>query len=467
MSREGQLLKNTVILSIGRFLPKLVSLITLPILTACLTKAEYGTYDLVYTLISLVLPIATLQIQSAAFRFLIDARGDRTQSSSIITNIFAVTLPVSAACSFIMQFFFRQFPVSIRTCISLWFFADTIQATMGQIIRGLGHNREYSVSAVLLSVVDMIGIVLGVRLAGKGLFGLMTAVIAGNCVCILYRMLRIRVLQYIDFRTVSGKQIKTLLAYSWPMVPNNLSTWVLKLSDRLVITSFLGAEANAVYAVANKVPNLLAMAQTVMVMAWQENASIAARDKDATEYYSKMSVASFDLMFSLTALLIAATPIMFALLIRGDYGEAYYQMPLLILAMFFFVMSSFFGGIYIAHKKTLNVGVSTVLAAAINLAIDLLFVKHIGITAGSVSTLVAYMVLYYYRMINVQKFQKVHCDLKRQFAQLLILVAMLTMCFFQKTVLNVVNIVLGIGVAWFFNREKLMSLLRKAKRTAR
>ena len=74
MSREGKLVKNTMILSIGTFLPKLASFITLPILTECLTKDEYGTYDLIIVLVSLFLPAVTLQIQTAAFRFLIDVR---------------------------------------------------------------------------------------------------------------------------------------------------------------------------------------------------------------------------------------------------------------------------------------------------------------------------------------------------------------------------------------------------------
>lgn len=77
MSREGKLAKNTIILAIGTFFPKVAIFITLPLLTAYLTQAEYGTYDLVLTLVSLLLPAATLQIQSAAFRFLMEVRSEK------------------------------------------------------------------------------------------------------------------------------------------------------------------------------------------------------------------------------------------------------------------------------------------------------------------------------------------------------------------------------------------------------
>lgn len=80
MSREGNLAKNTGILAIGTFLPKLASFITLPILTGYLSKAQYGTYDLIITLASLFLPAVTLQIQTAAFRFLIEVRSEEKKN---------------------------------------------------------------------------------------------------------------------------------------------------------------------------------------------------------------------------------------------------------------------------------------------------------------------------------------------------------------------------------------------------
>ena len=45
MKREEKLVKNTIILAFGTFFPKLAIFISLPVLTAYLTQAEYGTYD--------------------------------------------------------------------------------------------------------------------------------------------------------------------------------------------------------------------------------------------------------------------------------------------------------------------------------------------------------------------------------------------------------------------------------------
>jgi len=459
MSREKELVKNTFVLSIGRFLPKLISFVTLPILTACLSKREYGTYDLIATLVMLVIPIATLQMQSAAFRFLIDFRGDKAKTKEIISNIFVVTIPISFVASIIIQFFFSEWSIIVRILIAVYFFLDTIHLTIAQVSRGIGNNKAFSIGAIIVSTTSMITVVITVLWLRTGLLGVSIALVLSQLVSTIYLIRKIDFFSYLSFSQISYKCVKELLAYSWPMVPNNLSGWILKLSDRLVITGFLGVEANAVYAVANKIPNLLSIAQSILVMAWHENASIAVDDKDVDKYYTKMLDRVFNLMFGCTLILIAATPILFWLLIKGDYADAYYQMPILILAMFFYVMSSYFGGIYIAHKKTVNVGISTMVAAGINLAIDLLFVNTIGIWAGSISTLVAYTVLYFYRMFNCQKFQKIEINYLKQVFLILIMVILLVSCFMQKRVLNIINIIAAVILFWIFNKNVALSVV--------
>ena len=417
----------------------------------------------------LAVPIATLQIQTAAFRFLIDCRDNKEECSVIVSNIFIVTIPISIVVSIIIQFFFSEWNVYIRILIAVYFFLDTIQATIGQVSRGIGNNKAFSISAIIASATSMITVIVTVFCMKMGLLGVSIALVLSQLISAIYLIYKIDLFSYLSISNISTKCVKELLAYSWPMVPNNLSGWVLKLSDRLVITGFLGIEANAVYAVANKIPSLLSTAQTILVMAWQENASIAVEDNDADKYYTKMLDTVFNFMFGFTVLLIAATPIIFKILIRGDYAEAYFQMPILILAMFFCVMSSYFGGIYIAHKRTVNVGITTMIAAVINLAIDLIFVNMIGIWAGSISTLIAYVFLYVYRLFNCQKFQKIDINYKKQVFLVLIMIVLLISCFMQKTVLNIINIVAAVMLFGFFNKDIVKKMfhhhaLRQRKR---
>ncbi len=464
MDREGKLLKNTFIISIGTFLPKLASFITLPVLTGCLSKEEYGNYDLITVLVSFVLPIATLQIQAAAFRYLIEVRDNKKEICRIITSIsFFIGLTSFIALS-ILFFLIPYQSVPLKLLICLYFLVDIIVNATRQICRGLDKNLDYSISAIVSSLGKMMFAVVFVYILKKGLLGSIIALCAASMASLAFLLYKTRIYTYISSKGFDKSILKEMLRYSWPMVPNSMSAWIMRVSDRFVITLFMGVAANAVYSVANKIPSLLNIAQNTFTMAWQENASIVSKDKDASQYYSKMFSKIYGFMAGLFGLLIAMTPLLFKMLVRGDYSRAYPQMPILFLAMFFYGMSTFLGGIYVAYKKSKSVGITTTIAAMINLVTDLCAIRWAGLYAASGSTLVAYVFLFVYRILDVQKIIRIHIDYKRSILILVFVLFECALCFMNIPLLNILNIVLSLLVFSLLNKNVIQVVYHKAKR---
>lgn len=461
MSRESALIKNTFVLSIGVFLPKLVGFITLPLLTAYLTTAEYGTYDLVTILATLLLPAATLQIQTAAFRFLIDNRNDEDEVKKIISNIYAFIIPTSGVALLILFFVLRNISIYSRILMALYFAFDILENAARQIVRGLSNNKDYSVSAIISSLGKMIFALVFVFFLRKGLNGALICLVASSSLSFVYLCIKGQVLRHFEIRYVNKATLQELIAYSWPMVPNSLSMWVMSVSDRLLVTMFLGIEVNAVYAVANKIPSILALARSTFTMAWQENASISAKDEDADYYYSSMYDTVIGMMTGCLALLISITPILFAVLIKGDYSAAYFQMPILFIATLLDCLSSFLGGIYVAYKKTKSVGITTMAAAVCNLFINFVLIRRIGLYAASLSTLISYLLLVVFRMINVSSFVKIRYNYRKMLCCAIIIVIMCVICFQQVFLLNVINCILGAVVFVFLNKNMILVILKK------
>ena len=129
MGRKAKLVKNTLILSIGTILPKISVFITLPIMTGYLTKEEYGTFDLVFIIFSSFLPLIPLNIRSAAFRFLIDVRDDKSKITSIISNTLIFSLGVSLL---VLPFFFFYVPNTfyLRILICIYMFTSLMTSTI-------------------------------------------------------------------------------------------------------------------------------------------------------------------------------------------------------------------------------------------------------------------------------------------------------------------------------------------------
>ena len=73
MNQKKQLVKNTLIIAIGKLSTQIISYILLPLYTAKLSPSEYGIYDFICTISLFLCPIITLLMEESMFRFLIDA----------------------------------------------------------------------------------------------------------------------------------------------------------------------------------------------------------------------------------------------------------------------------------------------------------------------------------------------------------------------------------------------------------
>ena len=83
MNKNKELVKITIIIFLGKACTQLISFFLLPLYTAYLTTADYGTVDLIITYVSLLVPVITVQLEMAAFRFLVDNRDNKKVTSKI------------------------------------------------------------------------------------------------------------------------------------------------------------------------------------------------------------------------------------------------------------------------------------------------------------------------------------------------------------------------------------------------
>ena len=460
MKREVNLLKNTIILSIGSVFPQIAAMIILPILTSYLTKEEYGSYDLITVLVSLLLPAATLQIETAAFRYLIDARDDVSKTRKIISSVLLFINFVSLIVLFVLYIVLHIANQSVKLLVCFYFYADVIYNTTGQIARGIDRNKDYALGGIIASFVKLGLIVLSVKVMHLRLEGIIMAMLLSTILAWVVLASRIRLYKYFSFFAFEINILTELLKYSWPMVPNSLSMWIMRLSDRMVVTAFMGVTWNAVYAVATKIPALLHLSQRAFTLAWQENASLVSRDRDANNYYSKMHNVLYNITGGFLCLLITLTPLLYKIFIKGDYLDSYIHIPILLIAEFFYAMATFLGGIYVAFKKTKNVGITTTIAALINLLIDLVLIRYIGIFAASGSTLISYAILYFYRLYDIRKMVSIRFDYTRYFVLMFFLCVAVFTCLSHIIVINIFGIISGIVMCYYLNKDFIQRLYK-------
>ena len=461
MSRVGSLARSFVVLGIGNILPKIAGFVTLPILTGCLTTDAYGTYDLINTIVSLLIPLSTLQIQTAVFRYLIDSRDDEASVTEIVSSAlaFAVLFSVIVLAGYMVVTGGLDFLVRIWICA--YYIFEVLVVVFRQVARGLGLNKIYTFSAGLQSLTQIILCLLLVFGFGFGLVGSVAMVACSTAVACAGLFYRLKIWSLFSLSEVNSACVKRLLRYSWPMVPNQLSLWVMRLSNRLFIAFFCGVTANAMFAAAFKIPQILSLAQSTFQMAWQENASVFSKDADSDEYYSAMFGAFFGLSVGVASLTVAVTPLLFMLLIHGEYQDAYFQIPLLIIAMLFSSLISFYDGICVAREMTKVIGLSALVGALINLSLCAVLIPNLGVTGASIAMLISYGLLFLYRAYDASKYVAVDYEIPKIVASLAIVLVQCFVCARQNLPLDIFNILIGLLLFCVLNRKIILQTTSK------
>ena len=144
MTREKKLAKNTFIITLGNMCTRLITFFLLPLYTSLLSTSEYGIVDLMNTLVSLLLPIVTFQIEQATFRFLIDNREKNYEIKKIVSNstVFVIIQSVIYLLVFyiISNFINNDYKYFLAINVVAYIFTSLFL----QIARGVGDNKKYA-----------------------------------------------------------------------------------------------------------------------------------------------------------------------------------------------------------------------------------------------------------------------------------------------------------------------------------
>lgn len=459
MGKKKELAMNTVILAVGKICTQFVNFLLLPLYTALLSTADYGTVDLFGTYTSLIVPLFSWSFESGFFRFLLDCRNKITEQRKIVTTVLGSNLMqiVVFMCFYaiIQPFWNSQYKIFLALDVVMTIILNTLL----QLPRGLGNNTVYAVgsfisatSGVLLNVV----FIAGLRMGALGMF---LALIIAKAITIIYLFFKLKVWQLLERKSFNLETFKKIFHYSLPLVPNSLSWWVVGVSDRSLISYFIGVAANGVYSVANKFSSVYTTIYNLFNLSWTESVSLYIKDGDAEEFLTETINTMFRIFSTAGVLLIAYLPIVFPYFVHEDYSAAYNQIPILIIACGFMVIVGLYSVVYVAEKKSVEIAKTSFYAAVINIIVDVVFIQKIGLYAASLSTLAAYVVMAFYRYFHVKKY--VNAPLRAEnIVVIVIAYGIVTMTYYQNLpVINYIAAIVSTVFAICYNKSFLNALL--------
>lgn len=461
MSQEGQLAKNTIIYAIGNFSSKVLGYIMILVYSYYLHSEELGYYDLILTTISMVQPIVLLQINDSIYRFMIDSS---ESSRKIVSTTFRFVI---AAIVFSLVIFIpvallidlRYTPYIVAYYSSLLLFACVQDA-----VRGYSKIKLYASFGIINSGITLILEFVGLIILHKGVEILLLSKSVANFVCIFIGATKTSIVKDFCSSKFDKGLFKRVLLYSFPLVPNVICWWIMNSSDRYIIRLFIDSSANGIYAIANKFPTILTAITSVFYLAWQESAIREYNNSNRDQFFSKIFNQYFRILFTVCAVLIPVTRIIVEIFVSAEYKSAWQYASPLYMAVAFSALCSFQGIGYQISKETIKSFYTTAISAVVNIVVNLSLINLMGLHAASISTFIAYFVLFIIRVFHTKRYYNVTYKIKEEISLVILCCILCLITFITSNVFFLIIIsCMMLLFAIYANWKLINPFIRKIK----
>lgn len=408
----GRLLKNTGIIALGGVATKLIQFLLLPLYTSVLSASEYGTVDYINTIVLFLVPLASVLMEEALFRFLIDCETEEDRKRTItcawmvMTVGCAVFVLAAAAIGHLIQ------SDTIMWAAALVVAQALLQMASAQL-RGFGDMKSYAMMSFLASLLTIalnILFLLALRMGVSGML-LATALAQGGvALAFLYKE---RVWRYLDLALLSWQHVGSLVRYSVPLIPNTVSLTVINVADRLVIMNSIGSAPAGIYAVSYKFANVMDQLYGFFYQSWRESSVRALNDDvDETPFFNSVHRTLKRFLLSVVLVMSSLMPIVYSLLVGEGYDEGMLYVPVLLLATYFCDMSGFYGGIFTAYRETAFLGKTMAVSAVLCLVLCATLIPCLGLWGASLATLASMFFVCELRRVRVNRLTRLDGDVR-------------------------------------------------------
>lgn len=458
MSRGKELAKNTIIITIGKLSTQFVSFLLLPLYTSFLSTKEYGTVDLLTTYVQLLLPVVTLLVEQGAFRYLIDYNDNEEEKKKIISSsgfIIIIQCILYAILFICLAKFIKN---DYKYYILLILIVSSFSSWGLQLTRGFRKLTLYAIGSFITVSTTIAFNIVFIAVLKMGAIGMLVSTIIGNLVCVVFIFVSLRIDKYFDIKLINKSSIENMLRYSIPLIPNQLSLWIINSSDRTIVTLFLGAASNGILAISHKFSAIYQTIFGMFQLSWHEMGAVHFNDSDRDEFFTDTFNEVYKFFSSMCIGLIAVLPFVFPLLINETYYDAYYTIPLYLLAVLCNIVVGLLGVVYVALKKTAEITKSTIYSAIINIVVHVVLIELFGLFAAAISTFTGYFSILVYRIIDTKKYINIRYNYKYFIGSTVVILILLVPYYLDLFIIRVIGVIFAVAFALFANRKMLFAI---------
>lgn len=400
--RIKYLAKNTAIFTFGNLGSKIISFFLIPLYTNALTTEEYGVIDLIVTVVTVAIPILTLNINESVMRFSLDKDANTKKITQIGTNILVIGMVVGL---FILPIC-HSFDSISQYSIFVYFYVISLAASQLYLcdLRGKELLIYYSLGNVLNTLFIAVLNILFLLVFKKGIKGYLKAYIIANALTAIYAIIVGKGYRSFSFSEIDKKLLHRMVKYSVVLIPNSFMWWIMNSSDRIMVSSMIGVAANGIYAVSYKLPTLVSTLTTIFNQAWSYSAIREEGTSDESEYNNRVFKTLIGIVMLIGIGLVTFMKPFLSIYVAKEYYIAWKYTPFLTIGCVYLTMASFMATSYTVHKDSFGYLFSGMFGAAFNIAMNFVLIPLIGVFGAAIATCISYILVFVFRLFHTRKY---------------------------------------------------------------
>ena len=359
--KYSKLAGNTLIFAISSFSSKLLTLIVQPFLTYAMAEiSDLGLSKILSQYANLLIPFVSMGMSNAIIRFGLDKGNSEKQ---VFTN-------------------------GLLT-----------------ILGGFGILVLCTVATMAFYVLYLVGFKWGAN-------GYLLAIISGDFVSVLFLCITGKLWNYLEFRGVNRGLWRQMLHFSLPMIPAQISFWIINASDlffvRRMCDGLGGHDGNAwsgLLSTGYFLPTILTTLGLIFYDAWQLSA--VTEEEGRARFFTKIFRTYSSVLFCCAAGIIwLCRPVMH--IMKSNYYYAWHFVPFLVLASTCSCFNQFMNSVYVVTKKSSRSMVTMMAGAISNCVMNYFFIKWWGPIGATYASFLGLALVFTLRSIDANRMIHMH-----------------------------------------------------------
>ena len=447
------------LVGIANILVALSSLILIPIMTKSFSVSDYGIWVQITTTITLISNFAILGLHNSMIRFL-SSEKDKEGIQEGFYSISTIVLASNIIISTLMFLFSKNIAdalfngnVDLAMLLSVIVFFAGLNVLLINYFRTFQQMKRFSIFFIFQTYLGIF-IVSYFAISGYGIFITVSGLLISNLAIFLI-MISFIILN-IGFKLPKLKNLREYLSFGLPTVPAYLSYWTVDSSDRYIIGILLGTAFVGYYNPGYTLGSIIALIYAPFAFLLP---SILPK------YYDENNIKKVRIFleYSLKYFLLFAIPAAFGLSVLSKQvliiltttaiaSNGYLITPFVALSSLLFGISGIINNLIILKKKTKIMGMIWIIAAILNLGLNIILIPYLGIIGAAVTTLLTYSIAFILTIFYLTKIFKFDFELIYILKSVTSSVIMSTIIFliYPKGILNIsITIILAIIIYIF------------------